>query len=159
VISPTASGDRHTRNRIVNEFEARGWVERTPDGTYAGTPTGEHLVRQFRPFLESVEAIRTLGEAVAWLPTDELSIGLHHFSDATVWEPAVDPTETIDQFARMIETAHEYHNLTHFAPPAPVAKAILYRQQSDGLTMRAVATSKSIFVPEAASGSDEGGDR
>lgn len=116
---------RATLGRIVNEFEERNWAERTVDGDYEVTPTGHHIATQFTPFAESIEAVRRLGEAVEWLPTDELSIGLHHFSDAFVKRPDhEDPMEIIDYFTDQIRDASEIRVLTHFAPPGPFAKSM-----------------------------------
>lgn len=116
---------RATLGRIVNEFEERNWAERTTDGDYVATPTGQHMVTQFTPFVESIEAVRRLGEAVEWLPTDELSIGLHHFNDAVVKRPENDdPMEVIDYFTDQIRDASEIRVLTHLAPPEPFAKSM-----------------------------------
>lgn len=116
---------RPTLGRIVNEFEERNWAERTTDGDYVATPMGHHIATQFTPFAESIEAIRRLSEAIEWLPTDELSIGLHHFSDAFVKRPEEDdPMEVIDFFTDQIRDASEIRVLTHFAPPGPFAKAM-----------------------------------
>lgn len=111
---------RATIGRIVNEFEERDWAERTTDGDYEVTPQGRHIATQFTPLAESFEAVRRLGEAVEWLPTDELSIGLHHFSDASVMRPENDdPMEVIDHFTDQIRNATEIRVLTHLAPPEP----------------------------------------
>lgn len=116
---------RATIGRVVNEFEERHWANRTTEGDYVATPTGHHMATQFTPFAESIEAVRRLGEAVEWLPTDELSIGLHHFRDAVVKRPENnDPMEIIDYFTDQIRDASEVRVLTHFAPPEPFAKSM-----------------------------------
>src|SRR6056297_1738375 len=81
---------RTTIDRIINEFEERGWAKRTTDGGYRATPTGEQVVSEFEPFVTSMDAIRNLGDLAAWLPTDDVPIELRHFRDATVRRP--DPT-------------------------------------------------------------------
>lgn len=143
-VQETTDVSRTTLDRIVNELEDRGWVERTSDGDYAATPTGKRLMNQFEPFVESVDAIDRLGKAVEWLPDEELSIGLEHFSDATVEWPEVDPTETVDMFVGMVNGADEYYSLTHFAPPAPISRAIREGVTSGDLAMRTVATETPI---------------
>ena len=136
---------RTTLDRIVNELEERGWVQRTTDGDYVGTPTGKHLMAQVRPFIDSVEAIRRLDEAVAWLPTDELSIGLHHFSDALVLRPEQDdPMETVDYFVNLIRDTAEFYVLTHLAPPAPLARAMRDRIVTGRLSAEYVLTDELI---------------
>lgn len=124
-LTETTGVSRATLGRIVNELEDREWAERTTDGDYVATPTGKHITAQFTPLVESIEAIRRLGEAVEWLPSDELSIGLHHFSDAIVKRPEQDdPMEGIDYFTDRIRQASEIRVLTHLAPPGPFAKSM-----------------------------------
>lgn len=78
---------RATLDRIVNELEERGWVTRTAEGEYVTTPTGERIAMETRAFAGAVAAVRRLGEAVDWLPHEELDIGLEHFQDAVVRQP------------------------------------------------------------------------
>ncbi|WP_159900342.1 helix-turn-helix transcriptional regulator [Salinirussus salinus] len=114
-----ASGaTRTTVDRIVNELEDRGWVERTTDGNYAATPVGRQLVRELTPLVRAVEAIQELGSAVEWLPLDELSVGLQDFADATVRRPdRGDPVDTIDYMTDLVREASELRALTHLVPP------------------------------------------
>lgn len=136
---------RTTLDRIVNELEERGWVQRTNNGNYVGTPVGTHLMAQVRPFIDSVQAIRRLDEAVAWIPTDELSIGLHHFSDASVLRPEQDdPMETVDYFTDLIRETTEFRVLTHLAPPGPLARAMRDRIISGELNAEYVVTNELI---------------
>lgn len=132
---------RTTLDRIVNELEERGWARRTNDGNYVATATGKHLMAQVRPLIGSVEAIRRLDEAVAWLPVDELSIGLHHFSDAVVLRPEQDdPMETVDYYTELIRETTEFRVLTHLAPPVPLAEAMRDRIASGRLAAEYVLT-------------------
>lgn len=78
---------RATLDRIVNELEARGWATRTPEGKYVATPEGERIAAETRAFAGAIEAVRTLGDAVDWLPREELDIGLGHFRDAILRRP------------------------------------------------------------------------
>lgn len=136
---------RATLDRIINELEERGWVQRTTDGNYVGTPTGKHLMAQVRPFIKSVEAIRRLEEAVAWLPADELSIGLHHFSDASVLRPEQDdPMETVDYFTDLIRGTAEFRVLTHLAPPGPLSRAMRDRITAGQLNAVYVVTEELV---------------
>jgi DNA-binding HxlR family transcriptional regulator len=83
-LEARTTASRPTLRRILNELTERGWVERTVDGDYVATAKGEHVIAAFTPLVGAMQTVRRLGEAVAWLPTEELTIGLHHFSDATV---------------------------------------------------------------------------
>lgn len=136
---------RTTLDRIVNELEDRGWARRTNDGEYVATPKGTHVIEQAWPFIESVEAIRRLDEAVAWLPADELSIGLHHFRDAGVLRPDQDdPMETIDYYTDLIRDTADFRVLTHLAPPVPLAQVMCDRIVSGRLTAEYVLTDEII---------------
>ena len=136
---------RATIDRVVNEFENRGWAERTAEGTYTATAWGIHLHEQFNPFLESVAALHRLGRTVEWLPTDELTIGLHHFADAEVVGQAQDdPVETIDKMVKMVDDATDFRAFTHLVPPVPLAEATLEGVESGRLTAEGVLTADSI---------------
>lgn len=136
---------RATVGRIVNEFEERNWAERTTDGDYVATSTGHHIATQFIPFAESIEAIRRLGEALEWLPTDELSIGLCHFRDTIVRRPEQDdPMEIIDYFTDLIRDASEFRTLTHFAPTEAFAETMRDRLATNRLTATYVLTSELV---------------
>lgn len=76
-----------TLSRIITEFEERGWAERNADGEYVATRRGELVASHFDPFVSSMEVLGELGEIAELLPTTELTIDLHHFSDATVRHP------------------------------------------------------------------------
>ncbi len=73
-----------TLNRTLNEFEERDWVRRTSEGEYAITSPGHHIVAELTPLLVSIETLSRLGDEVALLPHTEMTIGLHHFNDASV---------------------------------------------------------------------------
>ncbi|MDX1746298.1 MAG: hypothetical protein R3324_10200, partial [Halobacteriales archaeon] len=132
---------RTTIDRIVNEFEDRGWAERTPDGGYRATPTGEQVVTEFTPLVESMEAIRTLGDLVAWLPTDDVPIDLRHFKDATVMRPdPADPTSTVSHLTELLRGASEFHCIVGVAPPLAFEKSMRDGVVSGELTTEHVIT-------------------
>jgi predicted transcriptional regulator len=109
---------RTTIGRIVNEFEERGWIERTPDGDYTATPVGIQVGDEFMPLVEAMAVVRQLGEMVAWLQGVEPSIDLHHFSDANVRRPqSVDPTEPLARYTEALRCADEFSCLVGVAPP------------------------------------------
>lgn len=78
---------RSTSDQILTELDERGWAERTADGAYAVTPVVEFAVVEFAHLVGAMQAIRTLDDTVDWLPREKLSIGLHHFREATVNRP------------------------------------------------------------------------
>jgi predicted transcriptional regulator len=124
-LTDVTGASRPTLGRILNEFEERGWTERADDG-YEATCAGEHIVAELAPFVDAMEAIRVLGEAVAWLPTDELTIGLWHFRDATVRRPErYDPMDTVDVVTELLRKASEFRVLTHLVAPRPKQRAML----------------------------------
>jgi predicted transcriptional regulator len=139
-LQESTGTSRTTLDRIVNELEERGWAERTAEGDYAATPSGEHLVNQFRPFVESVEAIRRLEETVSWLPTDELTVGLEHFSDAEVVRPERDVSEVMDLFTDLIRNASEFHVLSGLAPPDLLERTLTECVMEGDLRTSAVMT-------------------
>lgn len=122
-IADATGAARSTLERILAELEERGWAERTPEGKYEGTAAGEFVVDEFTPLIGSMEALHTLGDAVSWLPRDELSISLSHFSDAFVHRPD-DPTEAIDYMTDVLRNTENFRVISHLIPPEPPANAI-----------------------------------
>lgn len=117
-LEEVIAASRPTLRRILAELVERGWVERTTDGTYVATAKGEHVVTEFTPLLGAMQAIRELDEAIAWLPSDELSIGLHHFSDATVKRAAPNsPAAEASYLHDRLRTASTFTNLVYVGPP------------------------------------------
>jgi predicted transcriptional regulator len=136
---------RTTIGRIVNEFEERGWAERTPDGEYTTTPMGEQVVTEFTPLVESMEGIRKLGNLVTWIQAVERPLGIHHLSDATVrWIEQDDPMEVIDFFTDLMRDTSEFHTLNHLAPAVTVTKIVRDRLVADQLTATFVLTGELV---------------
>jgi len=132
---------RTTIDRIINEFEERGWAKRTTDGGYRATPTGEQVVSEFEPFVTSMDAIRNLGDLAAWLPTDDVPIELRHFRDATVRRPdPTDPTSTVSYLTALVREATEFHCIVGVAPPVAFEKSMRDRVVSGELTTEHVIT-------------------
>lgn len=136
---------RTTIGRIVNEFEERGWVVRTPDGKYTTTPVGEQVVAEFTPLVESMGAIRKLGNLVSWLQMGEQSISLRHLRNATVRRPEHDdPMEIIDFFVNLIRDASEFYTLNHLAPAVAFTEIMRDRLVADQLTATCVLTGELV---------------
>jgi DNA-binding HxlR family transcriptional regulator len=140
-LTEHVAASRTTLDWIVNELKDRGWVERTTDGDYVATSAGTPLIREFRPCVESAEAIRRLGPAIDWLPVDELEIGLRHFRDATVrWPEGDDPAETVDFMNRLMSEASDFQVLTHLKPPPSLLQVTRDAVMSGRLSVKAVGT-------------------
>jgi len=140
-VGGTTGIARTTIDRIVNEFEDRGWAERTTEGRYRATPTGERVATEFSPFVESMEAIRKLGDLVAWLPTDDVPIDLRHFKDATIRRPdPTDPTSTVSHLTTLLREASAFHCIVGVAPPVAFEKSMRDRVVSGELTTEHVIT-------------------
>lgn len=125
---------RTTLGRILAEFEDRGWTRRTSDGNYVATPRGELIADEIEPLFEAIAATRNLGSTVGMLPTEELSISLRHFIDATVRRPdpqAPDVGGTV--VAEAIRGASTLSVLTYIAPPRNVGTALQNVAHVDGL--------------------------
>ncbi len=126
---------RTTLGRILGEFEDRGWAERTTDGEYTATPRGKHVIAEFTPVVEAMETIRHLGESVAQLPSDDLTIGLEHFRDATVSRPEPNaPLGVVRRLVSLLEDAGRFRSFTYLAPPVPVGEAMYEGIRTDRLT-------------------------
>lgn len=143
-LAELTPASRTTVDRIVNEFQERGWAERSTEGTYAATTEGEQLMRRFRPFIESVTALQQLGDALDWLPLDELTIGIEHFSDAVVWEPATDPVETVEFMCDLVREASQFRVMSDLVPPEPLEEVITERLRANQLTVAGVATNQAL---------------
>ena len=138
-LEETAGVARTTLGRVLGELEDRGWVERTSDGGYVATPTGELVVGEFVPLLEAMETIGALGDVAAWLPVEELSIGLGHFRDATVRRStAHEPLGLVEYLAELVREASTFRVMTFLAPPSPVGEAIQEKVLEGELTMEGV---------------------
>lgn len=132
---------RTTLDRIVNEFEDRDWVTRAPDGDYVATPIGERVATESTNFIGAIQAIRTLGDAVAWLPNDELTIGLHHFKDAIVRRPKPNAVSAPSTFAtKLMQEATEFACLVNTPPSLGFEDAMVNGVLDGRLTTNHVIT-------------------
>lgn len=125
-----------TIGRIVNEFQERDWIERTSDGEYTVTPAGAQVIAEFTPLIEAMMAIRKLGDMVAWLQASEQSIGLHHFSDATIRRPTpTDPMAPTAYYTERLRTADKFYCLVTVAPPVTFEITMTEEIQERNLTV------------------------
>ena len=124
-LEETTGIARTTIDRSINEFEERGWARRTTDGRYVASPTGEQIITDFQPFVETMEAILKLGDLVAWLPTDTLPIDFRHFADATIKRPdPAEPTSMASYLTELLRESSEFHCLAGVAPPLAFEEAM-----------------------------------
>lgn len=130
---------RPTLNRILGDFEDRGWAERTPEGPYEATVRGEHVALELGRYLAAMETVRSLGDGLAILPTEDLWIGLQHFSDATVRTPeSYDPAALGRYLAEHLREATSFRWLTYVGPPGALDDAIEEGVRSGRLTAEGV---------------------
>lgn len=134
---------RSTLQRILSELEDRGWARRTPEGSYAATPTGEHIVNELVPFVESMETIGELGEALTALPAGSVPIGVRHFGDATVVRPASnDPNAPGAYFTTSIRDTAELSCAVDLAAPLALENAMRERVADGVLRSEHVLTDR-----------------
>ncbi|PSQ62705.1 MAG: hypothetical protein BRD21_05175, partial [Halobacteriales archaeon SW_8_66_22] len=138
-IAEATGSARSTLERILGELEERGWAERTPEGKYEGTAAGEFVVDEFTPLVDAMEALRNLGDTVSWLPRDELSISISHFSDAVVRRPD-DPAEVLDYMIDLLRATDNFRSISHLIPPESPANAIHDEVAAGRMTMDYVIT-------------------
>jgi DNA-binding HxlR family transcriptional regulator len=145
---------RSTLRRTLTEMVERGWVERTIDGEYVLTPPGEHVATETGRYLDAIAAIRVLGDAVAWLPDDELTVDLRHFSDATVRRPepnAVSAPSTVA--TERLQEATEFSCLVNTLPSLGFERAMIRGVVDERLTTTHVITDvnspRSVGTPNA----------
>lgn len=138
---------RTTLDRAVNELGDRGWVVRTPDGEYAATPAGDRIATESTRFIGVIQAIRNLGDAVAWLPRDELTIGLHHFQEATVRRPEPNAPNAPDTFTtELMREETEFACLVNVPPSLALEEAMIDGMVEDRLTTKHVITDDELAV-------------
>lgn len=114
-----------TVSRILNEFDERGWSERNAIGEYTATPVGQSIAIVFTPLLDSMEVIQHLGDAVALLPFNELSISMEHFRDATVREPSGPQPRDFGAFLiELLSDSSILYSLTYVPAPAGLAEEV-----------------------------------
>lgn len=138
-LADATDSARSTLERILAELEERGWAERTTEGKYVAKAAGTFVYDEFVPLIRTMEAIETLGEEIAWLPREELTISLSHFSDATVLHPA-DPTEAIDHMAGIIRETERFHVISNLTPPEGATDPIHDRVRAGKMTFEYVLT-------------------
>lgn len=102
-----------TLGRILRDFEDRQWVRRSTDG-YEATATGRLVADGIGELYDILETEGRLREIVEWLPTDELTVDLREFNDATITVPSqTRPGAPVGRVIELIEAADEVKILSH----------------------------------------------
>lgn len=139
-LDEVTDASRATLGRILTELEERGWAVHTTDG-YEATTTGSLVAAELVPVVSSMRTIHRLDDAVGWLPTDELTIGLHHFEDATIRRPGPnDPLAAASRLAELTRGASRFRGLTKLAAPLTWFNAMRESLATDGLAIHVVIT-------------------
>lgn len=108
-----------TVSRILSEMQDRGWARRSQEGGYVATGRGELMAAQFDPLHESVDALVNLGRAAELLPTEELTIDLRHFRDATVRQPeGPQPRAATQYLVELLDDSTIYSSMHYTLTPA-----------------------------------------
>lgn len=129
-----------TIGRVLQEFQSRGWAQRTQDG-YETTPQGAQIATEFQPFIGAMRTIQTLGDVIAWIPTDELTIGLHHFENATLRRAdRNDPAEVAEYLMALMEETATFQVLTHLVPIPAVEELLRDSVQAGQMSFSVVLT-------------------
>lgn len=140
-----------TCNRILTEFAERSWARQTVDGTYEATPRAHHVATQFRPFVDSMATIQALGDGLSVLPVDDLvwgpdgqlTLGVHHFADATVkWKAPQQQGVGRAALAEAFRTTSTIHTISAGAPPRTVGEVVQDRADREEISGIAVFTTE-----------------
>lgn len=138
---------RSTLRRTLTEMVERGWVERTTDGDYVATRTGEFVATETNRFLGVIRAIRVLGDVVSWLPSDELTIGLQYFREATVLRPEPNATSAPSTYAtELMQEATKFACLVNIAPSLGFENAMINGVVEGRLTTTHIITDGELTV-------------
>lgn len=136
-LAERTGASRSTVARILGEGESRGWID-SEGSQYELTRVGSIMIEEFRAYLQTVQGVQHLGEAVYWLPPPARALEFRHLRDAEVITPtATRPARPSDHVADRLRTANELRTL---APTGVPRLTKLCAEQSDTgqLDVRAV---------------------
>ncbi|MFP4626508.1 MAG: helix-turn-helix transcriptional regulator [Natronomonas sp.] len=146
-LEDTTGISRTTLDRIVNELEERDWATRTSDGDYVATPTGERIATESSCFVGAIQAIRNLADAVAWLPRNELTIGLHQFREAIVRRPEPNAMSAPTTAAtKLMQEATEFACLMNTLPSLAFEESMINGVLEGRLMTKHVITDEELTV-------------
>jgi hypothetical protein len=138
---------RSTLRRILTEMVERRWAKRTTDGEYVATPAGKQVCGETDRYVRAIDAIRTLGEAISWLPEEELTIGLQHFSDATLQRPEPNAVGAGDtRLIELFRISDEFSCLVNTAPTVGLEQVMVESVVDGDLQTNHVITAEELDV-------------
>jgi len=115
--------ERSTAGSISELTEERGWVRRS-GGVHETTTAGSLVVGRFVPLLETVEALRTLGEGIAHLPVETMDLDVRHFHDADLVTPMeFDPAAAFEYGIERLRISETLRSVGQIVPP-PYVRSI-----------------------------------
>ncbi|MDS0476883.1 transcriptional regulator [Natrinema sp. 1APR25-10V2] len=116
-LTEQTGASRSTVARILDKGESRGWI--TSEGSqYELTEEGEIMTAEFRTYLQTVEGIQHLGDAIEWLPAPVHSLDYRHFRTADLITPKTPtPSRPYDHVAEKIRSTDEVRSLVEVTLP------------------------------------------
>ena len=116
-LEERTEASRSTVARILDEGESRGWIA-SEGSRYELTAVGEIMLSEFRTYLQTVEGIQHLGDAVNWLPAPARTLDYRDLRDADIVTGVADnPTKPFDYVADAIRDATEIRTLASTGIP------------------------------------------
>ncbi|WP_255681421.1 transcriptional regulator [Natrinema sp. SYSU A 869] len=116
-LAEQTGASRSTVARVLDKGESRGWI--TSEGSqYELTEVGEIMIAEFRVYLQTLEGIQHLSDAIEWLPEPVHSIDYRHFRTTEIITPKTPaPAEPYDHVAEKIRATDEVRSLVEVTLP------------------------------------------
>ncbi|ELZ24383.1 transcriptional regulator [Haloterrigena salina JCM 13891] len=116
-LAERTEASRSTVARILDNGESRGWIS-SEGSQYELTKEGEIMIAEFRAYLQTVEGIQHLGDAIRWLPEPVHSLDYRYFRTAEIITPKTPtPSKPYDHVAAKIRTTDEVRSLVEVTLP------------------------------------------
>ncbi|QRV17741.1 transcriptional regulator (plasmid) [Haloterrigena salifodinae] len=116
-LAAQTEASRSTVARILDKGESRGWIS-SEGSQYELTEEGKIMIAEFRAYLQTVEGIQHLGDAIRWLPEPVHSLDYRHFRTAEIITPKTPtPSKPYDHVAAKIRTTDEVRSLVEVTLP------------------------------------------
>lgn len=99
---------RQTLSRILDELDARGWVD-DDHARLTATPLGAYVLREFEQLRDRLTAAKGVADALQYLPEDAAALGVEpYLGSEVVYAQPGDPLSTI---RRAIEGIERYSDV------------------------------------------------
>ncbi|WP_245852921.1 helix-turn-helix transcriptional regulator [Natrinema ejinorense] len=116
-LAEQTGASRSTVARILDTGESRGWIS-SEGSQYELTEEGGIMIAEFRAYLQTVEGIQHLGNAIEWLPSPVRSLDFRHFRTVEIITPKTPaPSRPYDHVAEKIRTTDEVRSLVEVTLP------------------------------------------